>query len=185
MLFKRKTEVPAADNADGASAQLPVPIAQSAGQQKTSVTVTAKSENIRSLVDSEAIFTGTLELRAGVKIDGMVIGDVVVSADVGAVVVSKGATVEGNITAPRIYVLGTVRGNLNATGVIVATGAQVIGDVSYEAIRVSDGADIFGSLRRRDREKVVENIATGEAVTGSSASEVAPAPQPFLRVASA
>lgn len=181
MFFKKKVD--SQGSAEAGSANMPVPIAQASQQQKTTMTVSAKSENIRSLIDSEAIFTGNLELRAGVKIDGMVIGDVTVNADAGAVVVSKGASVEGNISAPRIYVLGTVRGNLNATGVIVATGAQVIGDVTYEAIRVSDGADIFGSLRRRDREKVVSSapISSSESADGS-ASEVAQQ-QPFLRVA--
>lgn len=183
MLFKKKTSEP--EQTAGAGAQMPVPIVQAAQQQKTTMTVSAKSENIRSLIDAEAIFTGALELRAGVKVDGMVIGDITVNADTGAVVISKGATVEGNISAPRIYVLGTVKGNLNAAGVIVATGAQVVGDVNYEAIRVSDGADIFGSLRRRDREKVVVNTAPVAEGMADSASEVAQPQQPFLRVATA
>lgn len=111
--------------------------------------LSAAQAKITSLVAKDALFDGVLRLRTGVKIDGIVIGGVVVeSPEACMIIVDVTGEVEGNILASRAIISGAVRGNIHATEILIRGTAKIDGDIFYNRIHIEDGAEVNGQLRK-------------------------------------
>jgi cytoskeletal protein CcmA (bactofilin family) len=91
-------------------------------------------------------------------IDGKVEGSI--SQPGGRVTISRDAQVAANISAREVVVLGTVRGNIDASDrVDIRSESSLIGDVITQRISIGDGAFFEGSMeinklaRRMDGQK--------------------------------
>jgi cytoskeletal protein CcmA (bactofilin family) len=78
-------------------------------------------------------------------IDGDVEGDINLPGC--RVTVGRDAQVSANISAREVVVLGTVRGNINASDrVDIRIGASLVGDVTAHRINIGDGACCKGGI---------------------------------------
>lgn len=78
------------------------------------------------------IVGGNLTGSGSFLIEGKVEGSVFAG---GPVVVREGATVEGNIRAPRIVVLGCVRGDIHTEGALeLGPAAQIVGEIQAREV---------------------------------------------------
>ena len=103
---------------------------------------------INSLVGQDTVITGDLSFEGGCHIDGKVIGNV--SADAGsdsALSISEKGSVEGTVNVPFVTLNGIVKGDVCAQErVELGPTARVVGDVYYNLIEMSIGAEINGKL---------------------------------------
>jgi cytoskeletal protein CcmA (bactofilin family) len=107
-----------------------------------------KSSGIHSLIGSDARIEGNLRFDGGCHLDGVVHGEVSSNRDASAYLsVSEGGRVEGNVRVPRLELSGTVEGDvfISEHANFGAT-AKVIGNVHYNVIEISAGAEINGKL---------------------------------------
>ena len=106
-----------------------------------------------SFIGPEVVINGDLTTSAQLHVDGRIDGHVRCAQ------LCQGATgtIAGDIVADEARIAGLVEGTVNARTLIIEASARVTGDVAYETITISAGAQIDGRLARR------EALAGGDA----------------------
>ena len=110
---------------------------------------TSKPQNrIDSLIGQTTRIEGNVVLSGGLRVDGMVRGNVAALPDQpGTLVVSSDARVDGEVQASHIVVNGTINGPVHATESLeLQAGSKVKGDVYYKSIEIHQGAVVEGRL---------------------------------------
>ncbi len=103
---------------------------------------------IDSLIGSTTRIEGNVFFSGGLRVDGMVRGNVAALPDQpGTLVISEHARIDGEVQAAHIVVNGTVNGPLNASESLeLQASSRVKGDVHYESIEMLQGAVVEGRL---------------------------------------
>ena len=113
-----------------------------------------QAKNNQFAAGGHTLFDHALEVRGTVKfggnldIEGTVIGDVEADPSSEARVrITDRGTVEGQISAPKVIVNGTVKGNIYASKHLeLAANACVTGDVHYRVIEMVKGSQVNGNM---------------------------------------
>jgi cytoskeletal protein CcmA (bactofilin family) len=107
-------------------------------------------DRVEAFLGSNVKVRGDVSFSGGLRIDGHVSGDVVVSGvEAGTLTIGDGGHVEGNVRVSHLVVYGRISGNVHATGMVdVRSNALVMGDVHYGSLEMAAGAVIRGRLIR-------------------------------------
>jgi len=109
----------------------------------------SKPQNrIDSLIGATTRIEGNVFFSGGLRVDGMVRGNVSALADQpGTLVISADARIDGEVQAAHIMVSGTINGPVNALETLeLQPGSRVKGDVHYKSIEIHQGAVVEGRL---------------------------------------
>jgi cytoskeletal protein CcmA (bactofilin family) len=100
------------------------------------------SDRIENVIGPTATFAGELKCDGGVRIDGVVEGNV---ETMGNVIVGETAKVVANIVGRNISISGAVKGNITASGrlEILSTGL-VWGDIDVASFLIDEGGVFSG-----------------------------------------
>jgi cytoskeletal protein CcmA (bactofilin family) len=102
---------------------------------------------VSSILGENCKFTGDVEAKGTLRIDGVLDGKIEASD---TVIVGKGGTVKGEIHAAHAVVSGTVEGNVYAKRKIeLESGSKLIGDVESVSLVIEDGVFFEGSSKMR------------------------------------
>src|SRR5687767_268293 len=103
---------------------------------------------IDSLIGATTRIEGNVFFSGGLRVDGMVKGNVAALPDQpGTLVISTEARIDGEVQATHIVVSGTVHGPLHATETLeLQAGSRVKGDIYYKSIEIHQGAVVEGRL---------------------------------------
>ena len=103
---------------------------------------------VDTLIGSQVVLRGDLTFSGGLYIEGRVIGKII--ADEGgqaSVTLAETGMVEGEIRAPRVVINGTLVGDVHATDKVeLEANARVQGNVHYQVVEMSAGAQLTGQL---------------------------------------
>jgi cytoskeletal protein CcmA (bactofilin family) len=105
------------------------------------------AENLSTIVGKDSTFTGDMEVKGTLRIDGKIKGKILCDETV-----SIGATgeVEADIDAKILIVAGVVIGNCRTSEKIeLQAKARVLGDVSTKNIVIEQGAIFHGSCQMK------------------------------------
>ncbi len=104
---------------------------------------------IRSLICEGSVVNGELQFIDGLRIDGVVHGDVV--AVVGApslLVISEKARVHGKVKAEHVIISGEVVGPIHCAELLeLQPKARIVGDLHYGTLEMHHGASVNGELK--------------------------------------
>lgn len=124
------------------------------------------AENLSTIVGKDSVFTGDMEVKGTLRVDGRIKGRIICDETV-----SIGATgeVEAEIDAKLVIVAGTVVGNIRTSEKIeMQAKAKVLGDVSTKNIVIEQGAIFHGSCQMKGvkegeikADKMMEKKPTG------------------------
>ena len=109
----------------------------------------SKPQNrIDSLIGATTRIEGNVIFSGGLRVDGMVRGNVASVADQpGTLVVSADARIDGEVQAAHIVVNGTINGPVDARETLeLQANSRVKGDIHYKSIEIQQGAVIEGRL---------------------------------------
>ena len=108
-----------------------------------------KQPPIKSLIAPGSTIEGTLRFSEGLRVDGIVVGDIRAQDDKPSIlVISELACITGAVHASHVIVNGRVKGPIHATDLLeLHPKAKIEGDVFYKALEIHQGAAIFGQLR--------------------------------------
>jgi cytoskeletal protein CcmA (bactofilin family) len=108
-----------------------------------------KQPPIKSLIAEGSQIDGNFKFSDGLRIDGVVVGNIFGNPDLASIlVISEAATVTGEIHADHIIINGTVKGPVHARLMLeLQPKARIQGDVHYTALEMHQGALIAGQLR--------------------------------------
>jgi cytoskeletal protein CcmA (bactofilin family) len=116
------------------TAQVPRPPMQAWVDERTRVAV-GRNTNI----------SGKLIFQEPVRIEGKFRGEV---SSVELLVVTADGSIEGKIRAPRLLILGEVRGDvIGAAQVVLGPAARVNGSIHAHSLTICEGASFNGEIR--------------------------------------
>ena len=131
-----------------------------------------KFRSNKSLGESQEVFEsiigptlrveGNLIIQKGVRIDGIVDGNILQQDGQDSVVaISEKASVTGDVKANSVILSGYLKGNIFAkTRVELLKTARIDGNISYSSIGMEVGAIINGTLNQFDNENVATEVIT-------------------------
>jgi cytoskeletal protein CcmA (bactofilin family) len=107
---------------------------------------------ITSLIGVDTRIEGHIHFQGGLQIDGHVTGNVTASgAKPSKLVLSEGASVEGEIRVPHVIINGSVVGPIHSYECLVLLAqAKVRGSIYYRKIDIHLGATINGKAQHMD-----------------------------------
>lgn len=106
------------------------------------------SNKIDNLIGKELVLNGAIEIIGGTRLDGVIFGDVSQKSEA-TLTVSEFGFVTGNVTVDHLILGGTIIGNITVNKTLVVLKTAVIsGDIQYNAISVTAGAEINGTLSK-------------------------------------
>lgn len=105
-------------------------------------------DSIDSLIGHGSCVTGDLAFTGGLRIDGLVIGNVLgLSGKDSTLVVSEKARIQGKVTCARLILNGEIDGPIEIHQYVeLQPKARVKGDLTYSMLEMHPGAVIEGRL---------------------------------------
>jgi cytoskeletal protein CcmA (bactofilin family) len=107
---------------------------------------------LATLIAQDIMITGDLEYAGGVRLDGRVVGNVVVKPGTKTLLVlSERCVIEGNVHGYDIVVNGRIQGDVIADHFVeLQSNAHVVGNIYYQQLQMDAGASVDGKLTKRD-----------------------------------
>src|SRR5437660_10068271 len=115
---------------------------------------TPPQKRIDSLIGAGTTVDGNVNFKGGLRIDGVVRGNVVsTDGDPCTLVISEQARVDGEIRVSHVVINGTVNGPVTADDYVeLQARARVHGDVLYRSLEMHVGAIVEGKLAHAELE---------------------------------
>lgn len=103
---------------------------------------------IDTLIGVKAEFNGDIVFSGGLRIDGVVKGDITAQGEHNSLLIlGEHAEVHGHVTVPHLISNGKIRGLVHcATRMELEPQAEIVGDVHYKILIIAKGATIHGNL---------------------------------------
>ncbi|MDQ7074037.1 MAG: polymer-forming cytoskeletal protein [Gammaproteobacteria bacterium] len=111
-----------------------------------------KSAKVDTLLGHSAEIEGDISFTGGLHLDGTIKGNVIADDDSNSILIlSERGRIEGDVRVPQVLLNGTVVGDVYASQrVELAKHARVSGNVYYNLLEMTMGAEINGNLVHRD-----------------------------------
>lgn len=124
-----------------------------------------------SVLDAQIVVRGDIETDGTLRIDGRLEGNVLRA---GSLVVGATGTIVGDVRALELVICGTIQGNIDVERrVELEATANVIGDLSADAILVHEGGTVRGRLQVRSQtaEPAKQNAPSGLRIPPAAAAD--------------
>jgi cytoskeletal protein CcmA (bactofilin family) len=107
-------------------------------------------DNVGAFLGPNVRVRGDVLFSGGLRIDGEVTGDVVVTGvEAGTLTIGDTGRVSGNVRVSHVVVYGRITGHVHASGMVdVRPQAEIEGDVHYGTLEMAAGGVIRGRLIR-------------------------------------
>ena len=112
--------------------------------------------NVSTIIGEGTVIEGDVIFAGGLHIDGKVVGNVSASSEeVATLTLSKMGAIHGNVNVPIVVIDGEVKGDVAATDrVQLLENSRITGNVAYNLIEMSVGAEVNGQLLKSVGETV-------------------------------
>ncbi len=106
---------------------------------------TRPTNSVPSIISSDVTITGNITTLGEMQLDGTIEGDVRCAS----LTIGEQGAVKGVVTADKVTVKGTVKGQINGRNIRLEKSAKVTGDLFHETLSVEAGAFIEGKLTHK------------------------------------
>ena len=110
--------------------------------------------SVGSRATGELFFPGTVELPGYVK----------GSVEAAAIVIEETGEIEGELRAPGIVIKGRFKGQIKGGTVQLHASARIVGDITYDSLRIESGAQVEGKCIPRAMREAPKVQDSGSAV---------------------
>jgi cytoskeletal protein CcmA (bactofilin family) len=105
---------------------------------------------MNTIIGKDSTFTGTLDVKGPVRVDGKIKGQILCSD---TVTIGVGGEVEGEINCKNAAIAGRVQGNILASEKLeLQAKAEIIGDLKTRSLVIEQGAVFSGSCSMKAEE---------------------------------
>ena len=126
-------------------------------------------DQMNTILGNETTFTGTLEVRGGLRVDGVVKGKIISSDEV---TIGSTGMVEAEIEANSVVVAGKLTGNIMASDRIeLQANCDVEGDLRSKSLVIEQGAVFCGGCNMKEGKTDVDFMAPTKTKNGSRIEE--------------
>ncbi|NLO81549.1 MAG: polymer-forming cytoskeletal protein [Clostridiales bacterium] len=103
-----------------------------------------KRKDVGTLIGRGTVIEGDVKSDTSVRVDGQVKGSIIAAGDV---IVGKGASVSGDVTALNLYISGVVEGNVKCSGFLrIMNEGMLKGDAKACGFSADQGAFFDGKI---------------------------------------
>jgi cytoskeletal protein CcmA (bactofilin family) len=129
-----------------------------------------RPSELNGFLDAGSELQGELRFETSFRVDGRFTGTVVSEGDL---MVGAGGEIEGEIRVGRVFVSGTIRGNIEARQrVQIASGGKVFADLATPSLVIEDGGMFEGRCAMAPEERAMEGVAAGAGLPKLVAQKV-------------
>ncbi len=126
-------------------------------------------DQMNTILGNDTTFTGTLEVRGALRVDGVVKGKIISSDEV---TIGSTGMVEAEIEANSVVVAGKLLGNINAAERIeLQANCDVEGDLRSKSLVIEQGAVFCGGCNMKEGKTGVDTIPP-KAKNGSRSEDM-------------
>jgi len=112
-------------------------------------------QEISTIIGEGYTFTGEICGTSVIRIEGKVIGNIVVE---GGVVLGENGNIEGDIFTKSAIIHGTLNGNVKAIQLEIKKSGCINGDITTDTLEIELGAQYNGKLNMKREERVEETV---------------------------
>lgn len=106
-------------------------------------------QEISTIIGEGFTFTGELNGSAAIRIEGKIIGNVIVD---GGIVLGAKGIIEGDIITKSAIIFGTIHGNVKTSQLEIKKSGYVNGDITTNTLEIELGAQYNGKLNMKRQE---------------------------------
>ena len=121
-----------------------------------------KFVGITTLIDKDIVISGDTTYTGGIRIDGVVRGNVkVLGKEESLLIMGYGSEVKGDIDVHKAIINGTINGNIRCLDYLELNADAIVnGNIEYGIIEVHEGAKLNGNLKNKKiiQDKVKPNF---------------------------
>lgn len=100
---------------------------------------------IDTIVGKDTVIDGVIEAKGVLRVEGKVTGKLNTNGDI---IVAAGGLVEAEIKCRSISIAGTIRGDIESSGVLaIEPTGKLYGDISVAKLSIGDGAVFHGACK--------------------------------------
>ena len=126
-----------------------------------------RESNQIDIIEKTTRITGNITSQADFRIDGKVEGTITTT---GRVVVGEEGVVEGKITCENSDIAGTIKGDLDISGILsLKSSARIEGEVVAGKLAVESGANVDASISMKGAKKMKAISSTETTQTEKTA----------------
>lgn len=115
------------------------------------------NDRVDTIIGAGTVFTGDLEIKGTLRVDGRCEGKIVSSGDV---VIGESGLIVSTVEARNLQVAGTVKGEIKTSGILdISSTGRVYADIEVGKVIIADGAVFHGQCRM----KIAEAQTTAQA----------------------
>tara|TARA_B100000035_G_scaffold210288_1_gene180007 strand:- start:2066 stop:2512 length:447 start_codon:yes stop_codon:yes gene_type:complete len=110
-----------------------------------------KFVGITTLIDKDIVISGDTTYTGGIRIDGVVRGNVkVLGKEESLLIMGYGSEVKGDIDVHKAIINGTINGNIRCLDYLELNADAIVnGNIEYGIIEVHEGAKLNGNLKNK------------------------------------
>ena len=113
---------------------------------------------IRTFIGSDTRISGDMQFVGNALIDGYLEGSVKAEGSDSILTISEGGRVKGSVVVPHLLVNGTIEGEVCvAERLELGPKARIIGDVRYNRMEISIGAQVDGKLIHKSEAGIAQD----------------------------
>ena len=126
-----------------------------------------RESNQIDIIEKTTRITGNITSQADFRIDGKVEGTITTT---GRVVIGEEGVVEGKIMCENSDIAGTIKGNLDISGILsLKSSARIEGEVVAGKLAVESGASVDASISMKGAKKMKAISSTEKTQTEKTA----------------
>lgn len=104
---------------------------------------------IDTIIGKETSINGTIEAKGVLRVEGKITGQLNTNGDI---IIAAGGTVEADIRCRSISIAGSLKGNVEATGLLeIEPSGKLVGDITVAKLAIGDGAVFDGSCKMQSQ----------------------------------
>lgn len=113
---------------------------------------TRAAGQVDTLIGPQVVIRGDFHFSGGLYVEGRIVGKVIADDGAGAVLtLAENGSIEGEVRAPMVVINGRLDGDIHASErVELAPKARVHGNVHYQVVEMTAGAQLTGRLIHAD-----------------------------------
>jgi len=109
------------------------------------------TSKIDTVIGKDTQIKGNIEAKGILRVDGKVSGQLNI---VGDIIISDTGVVEADVNCRSISIAGTLRGNVEASGILeIESSGKLYGDISVAKLAIGDGAVFDGVCKMQSQPK--------------------------------
>ncbi len=124
-------------------------------------------DKIDTLIGKNTKFSGKIEAKGAIRVDGEVEGDIVVD---GNITIGADGKITGNMKGNNIFISGIVKGNIKCNEHLrLGNTAKLYGDVEVKTLIIDENAVFDGNCKMKDANNAIANKESNKELKVSKA----------------